>query len=243
MSRINGGGAYAHNGEVRIHYYDSGTPSESSERLPLIICPGLSETAEDYLDLLETLQPRRTIALSFRGRGRSDTPVNGYDLDEHVADLAAVIDEVGVDRYHLMGYSRGVAYALAYAQRNKQRVQSLILCDYPPEHRSMQEEWPEGYIHDYLIPYGRANLIRQDAVYGIQRNSTQQSLAGELDMPVLIAQGGLPDSLLSEEDIERYRQMCSRLMVRVYEEAGHGIKMTEKSALYRDISVFAAAND
>ena len=241
MSEAKMNECYALNGEVRIHFYDSDSSSSQTKGLPLIICPGLSETAEDYLDLIAALQPRRTIALSFRGRGGSDTPDSGYNLQEHVADLEAVIAHTGINKFHLMGYSRGVAYALAYALGNQRRVHSLILCDYPAEHRSMPVEWPEGYIHDYLIPFGRLGLIREQAVYGIQRDSTQQELSGELVMPVMVARGGLSDSLLNEADMGRYQRMCRQLSVRVYAKAGHGIKMTEKEALYRDITDFVAA--
>lgn len=230
---------WARNGDVRIHYYDSSSScNQETDGLPLVLCPGLSETAEEYLDLLQALLPRRTILLSFRGRGGSDTPMQGYDLDDHIGDLEAVIAEARLSTFHLMGNSRGAAYALGYALRQPAKVRSLIVGDYPPEHRSMSETWPRSYIYDYLIPSGRHSLIREQAVYGIQRNSTQVELKGNLAMPLMVARGGLSDSMLSEADVGRYRAMSKRLVERVYEQSGHAITGSDRSALYEDIAVF-----
>jgi len=45
----------------------------------------LQSKAEEYADLLEELLPRRGVVLSFRGKGQSDTPDNGCDLQHHVS--------------------------------------------------------------------------------------------------------------------------------------------------------------
>src|SRR5205085_7975479 len=43
-----------------------------------------------------------------RGHGRSERPVSGYRLDDHVADLAALLDALGETRpVHLVGNSFG----------------------------------------------------------------------------------------------------------------------------------------
>ncbi len=78
----------ANNEGVMLHYLDSAT---SSSLVPVLICPGLSETAEEYTDLIEYLSPRRCVVLSFRGRGQSDTPASGYNLADHVADIECVV--------------------------------------------------------------------------------------------------------------------------------------------------------
>ncbi len=99
----------ANNDGVMLHYLDSAT---SSSLVPVLICPGLSETAEEYSDMIEYLSPRRCIVLSFRGRGQSDTPASGYNLADHVADIECVVKAADLNRFHLFSYSRGVSYAL-----------------------------------------------------------------------------------------------------------------------------------
>lgn len=91
---------FVDNNNVRIHYFDS-IQNSDKKMIPLIVCPGLSETAEEYIDLLEIISPRRCILISFRGRGKSDTPDSGYNLDHHVTDVEAVIQDAGVELFHL----------------------------------------------------------------------------------------------------------------------------------------------
>jgi pimeloyl-ACP methyl ester carboxylesterase len=220
-----------------IHYYDSIEKSDET-LIPLVVCPGLSETAEEYVDLLEAISPRRCILLSFRGRGKSDTPDSGYNLDNHVSDIASVIQDAGIELFHLFGYSRGVAYVLGYAQRHTEQIKSVILGDYPPEHRAMPQEWADDYINNYLIPYDRTGNIRPNAVLGIQRESSQISLESHLSMNVLVARGQLKESLITDIDLGRYKKMCNKLSFKEYSLSGHDIKETEKELFYRDIVVF-----
>ena len=66
---------WADNHGVRLHYLETGTASCS---LPLVFLPGTFGYAEDYIDEMSALAPRRCMAVSLRGRGRSDTPAVGY---------------------------------------------------------------------------------------------------------------------------------------------------------------------
>lgn len=219
---------------VNIHYLDSIQLSDH-QSAPIIICPGLSETAEEYEDLLTYLLPRRGIALSFRGRGRSDTPRTNYDLIDHIGDLEAVIKETELNRFHLYGNSRGVSYALGYAQDNQERLLSLVVQDYPAEHKQMTTEWAEDYIDNYLIPTGRNKLIRQQAVKGIQRESTAVQLGKKLDLPILVIRGLLEGSLVSDTDLLNYQNYFRNLMVCEFAQSSHNIHMTEKDELYNTI--------
>lgn len=232
----------AKNNSVMIHYYDSF--NKMNEYLaPLIVCPGLSETAEEYIDLLEAVLPRRCIVFSFRGRGKSDTPNIGYNLSDHVSDIHAVVRHTGIKDFHLFGYSRGVSYALGYAQNNRDRLKSMILGDYPPEHRAMAPDWPEVYINNYLIPDNRSEYIRPKAVLGIQRESSQIRLEDNLEIPVLVARGLLEESLVKDIDLDRYKKMFSDLTIKEYSQSGHDIKEKEKELFFRDIIYFLNRNE
>lgn len=69
------------------------------------------------------------VALDLRGRGGSDKPEHGYDLEHHCADLDGVLDDLGQERAVLMGHSLGAYISLAYAATRPQRVERLILVD------------------------------------------------------------------------------------------------------------------
>lgn len=227
----------ATNQNVNIHYIDS-IQKADQQLAPIIVCPGLSETAEEYEDLLTYLLPRRAIALSFRGRGRSDTPRTNYDLADHVGDLAAVIQETGIEKFHLMGNSRGASYALGYAQTNQNRILSLIIQDYPAEHKQMSMEWAEKYINEYLIPTGRNKYIRQQAVKGIYKDSSSILLHAKLEHPVLVIRGLLEGSLIHENDVDQFHQLFTHLSVRDFPNSSHDIRETEREELYQAIKEY-----
>ncbi|WP_169082893.1 alpha/beta fold hydrolase [Paenibacillus sp. PL91] len=232
----------AANQDVNIHYLDTLRMADH-HLTPIIICPGLSEAAEEYEDLLAYLLPRRAVVLSFRGRGRSDTPRTKYDLADHVSDLAAVVQETGIERFHLMGNSRGVSYALGFAQKNADQIVSLIVEDYPAEHKQMSAEWADEYINQYLIPTGRNKFIRQQAVKGIQRDSTPVRMEAKLALPAMVIRGMLEGSLLSEADMLHYKHLFSILTVKEFANSAHAIRATEREQLYLSIKQFLDEQD
>ncbi|WP_195576764.1 alpha/beta fold hydrolase [Paenibacillus sp. 1001270B_150601_E10] len=225
------------NGNIGIHMLDS-IKEANVGLVPLVISPGLSETAEEYMDFMEILLPRRVIVLSYRGRGQSDTPDRGYALEDHVSDLAAVVQQTHLERFHLLGYSRGVSYALGYAEQNRERLRSLILVDYPAVHKQMEKGWAEAYINHYLIPHQRTSLMRQQAVRGIGRESVACEFAMGLQMPVLVMRGLESDSFVSDKDLDQYRQIQPNLQIRHFPSSGHDIRHSEPNDYYETIAAF-----
>lgn len=86
---------------VRLHYLDA--HADGRDELPIVIVPGLSERAEEYIGLMTRLSPRRCVAISPRGRGRSDAPARGYGLDDHAGDVLAVVRQATLARCVLVG--------------------------------------------------------------------------------------------------------------------------------------------
>jgi pimeloyl-ACP methyl ester carboxylesterase len=62
-----------------------------------------------------------------RGNGLSDWTVADMSFDSMVADLECVADAAGLDRFALLGISRGCAMSVAYAARHPARVSHLVL--------------------------------------------------------------------------------------------------------------------
>jgi pimeloyl-ACP methyl ester carboxylesterase/DNA-binding winged helix-turn-helix (wHTH) protein len=62
-----------------------------------------------------------------RGCGLSDHDVTDFTLDARVGDLETVVDDLGLERFPLLGVSQGGAVAVAYAARHPERVSHLVL--------------------------------------------------------------------------------------------------------------------
>lgn len=62
-----------------------------------------------------------------RGNGLSDWDVPTFSVDAFVRDLEAVVDTLGLDKFTLIGSSKGGPTAIAYAALHPERVSRLVL--------------------------------------------------------------------------------------------------------------------
>jgi 3-oxoadipate enol-lactonase len=71
----------------------------------------------------------RTLRYDLRGHGLSDAPPAPYSIDDHVADLAALLDAHEIAGAIVVGMSVGGMVALALAAARPDLVRLLVLCD------------------------------------------------------------------------------------------------------------------
>ena len=77
--------------------------------------------------LRELSRRHRYVRYDQRGCGLSDRTPEDLSLDAWVGDLEAVVDQLGLERFPLIGMSQGGAVAVAYAQRHPEKVSHLVL--------------------------------------------------------------------------------------------------------------------
>ena len=69
----------------------------------------------------------RVIRYDERGNGMSQRDVTGVSFETWVRDLETVVDAAGLDRFPLLGISRGGSIAIAYSVKHPERVSHLVL--------------------------------------------------------------------------------------------------------------------
>jgi DNA-binding winged helix-turn-helix (wHTH) protein/pimeloyl-ACP methyl ester carboxylesterase len=69
----------------------------------------------------------RVVRYDERGNGMSQRDVPDVSFDTWIHDLETVVDAAGLDRFSLLGISRGGSIALAYAVKHPDRVSHLVL--------------------------------------------------------------------------------------------------------------------
>lgn len=101
---------------------------------PVVMLHGIRGYGETFVGVAEALQPEfRVIALDQRGRGQSDwDPQRRYDTATYVADLLAVVDQLGLARFDLLGHSMGGINAIVFAAQQPQRLRRLVIEDAGP---------------------------------------------------------------------------------------------------------------
>jgi DNA-binding SARP family transcriptional activator/pimeloyl-ACP methyl ester carboxylesterase len=77
--------------------------------------------------LTELSRRHRLIRYDVRGGGLSDWDIPPATFEDFVGDLETVVDQVGLDRFPLLGISQGAAVAITYAARHPDRVTRLVL--------------------------------------------------------------------------------------------------------------------
>jgi hypothetical protein len=69
----------------------------------------------------------RLVRYDERGNGMSQRDVPDVTFDTWIRDLETVVDAAGLDRFPLLGISRGGPIAIAYAAKHPERVTHLVL--------------------------------------------------------------------------------------------------------------------
>ena len=107
--------------------------------LPVVCLPGLTRTAADFHPLAIALagdpaEPRRVLALDYRGRGESEYDRNpeNYILAVELADLSAVLIALDIPRAVFVGTSRGGLLAMMLAAARPTAIAGVALNDIGP---------------------------------------------------------------------------------------------------------------
>jgi 3-oxoadipate enol-lactonase len=80
-----------------------------------------------WRDQIDGLEGYRRIAPDLRGMGQSDAPDLGYGMAIYAADLAALLDTLGVEEVVLCGLSMGGYVAFEFLRTWRHRVRGLVL--------------------------------------------------------------------------------------------------------------------
>lgn len=104
---------------------------------PAVLClPGLARNSKDFEDLALHLSPHyRVVCPDLRGRGQSEhDPVwQNYEPGAYLADLAALVAGLGIERLVVIGTSMGGLVGMMLPAVLPGRVVGLILNDIGPE--------------------------------------------------------------------------------------------------------------
>jgi pimeloyl-ACP methyl ester carboxylesterase len=112
------------------------------DRRPLLLVHGLASNCRTWTAVGRRLHraSHPVVAIDLRGHGRSDKPDEGYDFASLVADLVAVLDELGWAAPIVAGQSTGGNLAVELAHRHPERVAGVVGVDGGAI--ELQRQWP-----------------------------------------------------------------------------------------------------
>ena len=93
---------------------------------PLFLLNGIMMTTASWQLQTRALSEHfRCVLHDFRGQLRSEKPAGPYSMQDHVDDLAALMDELGIESAHLVGTSYGGEVGMMFAGQHPDRVKTL----------------------------------------------------------------------------------------------------------------------
>lgn len=98
----------------------------------LVLLHGIGSRGSSWLPIAERLaRSYDVIAIDQRGHGGSSHPEQGYLIPDYAADLAGVLDQLGLETPLIMGHSLGGMVTLEWARRHPGRAAALVIEDSP----------------------------------------------------------------------------------------------------------------
>ncbi|MDJ0835325.1 MAG: alpha/beta hydrolase [Acidobacteriota bacterium] len=109
---------------VTLQYAERGR----GKRNVIIMIPGYLDSWFSYSEVLNNLPASfHAIALTQRGHGDSEKPLEGYAMTDFSEDVVAFMDHFGYRKAHIVGHSMGGAIAQRVAIDHPERVKKLVL--------------------------------------------------------------------------------------------------------------------
>jgi pimeloyl-ACP methyl ester carboxylesterase len=163
---------------VKIYYEVHGSGP------PLLLTHGYSLTSAMWQGQIEALSRHHQLILwDMRGHGRSDYPDDpaAYSEALTVADMAALLDEVGAVTAIVGGLSLGGYMSLAFYRAHPQRVEALLIIDTGPGFKKdeAREAWNRR-------AQDTGDRFEREGLSGLELTSRERSSASHRDASGLV---------------------------------------------------------
>jgi pimeloyl-ACP methyl ester carboxylesterase len=155
---------YVDTGELRLHAVIGG------EGPPLLLVHGWPQTWYQYRLVMPALaRDFSVVAVDQRGIGLSDKPEEGYDIGTLAADLVALMDDLGHERFALAGFDTGMFIAYALAADYPDRLDRLVVGEaFVPGVTPSSPLFVPGPLNQRLwhIAFNRLSMVNEELVRG-----------------------------------------------------------------------------
>ena len=252
---------------ITLHYHRTG-----GDLPPLVLAHGITDSSLAWSRLAKALQDSfDMIMLVARGHGDSDKPQTGYDASDHAADVAGLIEALGLGQPALIGHSMGARTVAALAVEYPQQVKRIVLEDPPwrdeetaPGDRATHFQELIARYHtmsrDEIVAFGRQNNPTWDeeelalwargkamvsahvAQFSTAQMSWRDSVA-KIACPTLLVTGDpAVGAIVTPETAEAVCQANAQIQVVRIPGAGHNIRRDQFAAYSEAVKAFLLAS-
>ncbi len=161
-----------------------------SDAPAIIFLHGFPESHRTWRHVAAALADRyRVIVPDQRGFGGSDKPegVDSYRAQEAIADLVALADAYGIDRFNLVGHDWGGAVAWGAALTRPERLERLVIVNAPHPYifqRTLIEDSAQRAASQYMNAFRNPMMERSIDAMGIEAFFAK-SFGGHVDLATI----------------------------------------------------------
>jgi 3-oxoadipate enol-lactonase len=161
--------------------------TEAGSGPPLLLVHGLMVSGEMFAPVLDRFAAfHHVIVPDLRGHGRSRALPSPYTARQLAADLAGLLQQLGIESAAVLGYSQGGAIAQQLALDWPERCSRLVLgCTYD-YNMATPREWVEGHVTplllrllgprrfaEFVVSQGAQELSKERAVWLVNLMASQ----------------------------------------------------------------------
>ena len=213
---------------------------------PVLLLHGITGRARDWRQVAAQLPDRRLIAIEARGHGESDwDPAEDYSVDAHFSDVASALDDLGIERCLLVGFSMGGGTAITTAACLPERVAGLVVVDaypYPQQsHGSARiARWVAGQTQGAGFDPAIARRFGELLDAGVTTRADLTSLWQAVQCPTVVVRGAASPVLPESVAATMTRDLPHAQLVTI-EGVAHGVPFARPSELASVIEALALA--
>ncbi|MHB1929778.1 MAG: alpha/beta fold hydrolase [Acidimicrobiales bacterium] len=213
-----------------LHYEDEGSGP------PVVLLHGVMMSGRFFeRQLGGGLAGHRVIVPDFRGHGRSSKVLSGHTVANYARDLSRLLQDRGVERPVLVGWSMGAMVVYEYLKTyGAQSVRGIVIVDQPPSDFA----W-EDYAFGVLTPQALAEMIEglqldQAAVAAefaqlMQHEPSEDVTAWMVD-EILRVPAAVASTILADQTLQDYRPLLPTIDCPTLVMFGRDPKLTPPEA-------------
>ncbi|MEX2373891.1 MAG: alpha/beta fold hydrolase, partial [Dehalococcoidia bacterium] len=113
---------------ARLWYDDRPVEGLDGGGEPILFHHGWTASRVNWAPVADRLADRyRVVAMECRGTGESEHTEDGYTIEQYAADVLAVADHLGLERFTYAGHSMGGVVGYGLALDAPERLDRLVL--------------------------------------------------------------------------------------------------------------------
>jgi non-heme chloroperoxidase len=252
---------------VTLQYVEQGDPSG----IPVLLLHGGTDSWRSFEPVLPHLPASiRAFALTQRGHGDASRPATGYRYADFAADVAAVMDVIGLGSAVIVGHSMGRAIAQRFAIDHPERTRGLVLMgafageahnpvvvQIDEAVSTMVDPLDAGFVREFQVstlaqpvPPAFLETVVQESlklparvwreVFAGLREDDVAAELGEIRVPTLVV-SGRRDGFAAVEEVEARTRGIPGAQLVVYPGAGHALHWEEPVRFAADLTAFTGS--